>query len=122
MYGTVKGDVELVLSSGRKLKLYDVLYVPGLHRNLISTNKLTMKGGKMMTDSKRMTLKLGKLVVTIPMVTENSKHMYVLRVKRSRIEEANNTDESKAVEKFEMPKVMDINDVHALCHLGEKLL
>ena len=41
----------------------------------------------MMADSKKMTLKLGKLVVTIPMVTKNRKHMYGLKVKRSRIEE-----------------------------------
>ena len=69
------------------MRLCNALYVPGLHRNLIFTNKLTMKGGKMMADSKKMTLKLGKLVVTIPMVTKNRKHMYGLKVKRSRIEE-----------------------------------
>ena len=62
MYGTVKGYLEWVLSSGKKLKLSDVLYVPGLHRNLISTNKLTMKGGKIIADRKKMTLKLGHIM------------------------------------------------------------
>ena len=122
VYGTVKGDVDLLLSSGRKLQLRDVLYVPSLHRNLISTNKLTMKGGKMMADSTKMTVKLGKLVVTIPMVSENGKHMYVLKVQRARNEEANNVDGAKETKKIEMPNVMDINDAHGLCHLGEKLL
>ena len=32
VYGTINGDVDLVLSSRKKLRLYDVLYVPKLHR------------------------------------------------------------------------------------------
>ncbi len=61
------------------MRLHDVLYLPNLHTNLISTNRLPMKGGKMTTDSMKMVLTLGKLIVTIPMVSKNGKHVYVLR-------------------------------------------
>ena len=79
------------------MRLHDVLYVPDLHRNLLSTNKLTVRGGKLMMGSARMTLKLGKLIVTILMVSENGKNLYVLRVKKSKIEEANNTSTMNSV-------------------------
>ncbi len=48
---TVRGDIELKLENEQRMILRDVLHVPNLHRNLISTNKITVKGGKMVVDS-----------------------------------------------------------------------
>ena len=42
----VQGDIELKVKNGQKISLRDVLCIPSLHRNLIYTNKVTMKGGK----------------------------------------------------------------------------
>ena len=120
---TVRGDVELKVENGQRMILRDVLYVPSLHRNLISTNKITMKGGKMVADSTGMILSMGKLRVKIPMVTEDGKHMYVLKGTRIGVEEANNVKTDTPNEKIKrMPISMDINTAHSLCHLGEKLL
>ena len=74
-----------------------------------------------MADNKKMSLKFGKLIVTIPMVSENGKNLYVLSAKRAKSEEAHATS-ATSVSRNDVPEVMDINDAHVLCHLGEKLL
>ena len=38
---TLKGDIDMVSENGEKFRLKDVLYVPSVHRNLLSTNKFT---------------------------------------------------------------------------------
>ena len=119
----VRGDVELKVANDQKIILCDVLYVPSLHRNLISTNKVTMKGGKMTADSSKMVLSIGKICVRIPMVTEDHRNMYVLKGTRIGTEEVNQVQNvPKTGKTTKMPESVDINDAHALCHLGEKLL
>ena len=43
----IRGDIELKIPKGRTMVLQDVFYVPNLHCNLILTNRITSKGGKM---------------------------------------------------------------------------
>nr|GME15678.1 Retrovirus-related Pol polyprotein from transposon TNT 1-94 [Ipomoea batatas] len=53
-----KGKIELMLYSGKKLMLRDVLYVPSLRRNLISGALLNKAGIKLVFESNRLIMTL----------------------------------------------------------------
>nr|GMC71881.1 Retrovirus-related Pol polyprotein from transposon TNT 1-94 [Ipomoea batatas] len=53
-----KGKIELMLYSGKKLMLRDVLYVPSLRRNLISGALLNKAGIKLVFESNRLVMTL----------------------------------------------------------------
>ena len=47
------GDLKLESKSGEKVKLLNVLYVPSLKRNLLSTNRFTDRGAKLYADNEK---------------------------------------------------------------------
>ena len=56
LQSTFKGDVELSVSVNfiqNSLPLYGVLFVPGLHQNLISMSKLTDQGFRLVASADR---------------------------------------------------------------------
>ena len=123
------GDLKLESKSGEKVKLLNVLYVPSLKRNLLSMNRFTDLGATMYADNEKMMIKKNSETITLPMTTENGMKMYVFRAKRI-IDTTVNTvtdgvESTKATEfneAMKLPKTMDVNVAHGLCHLGEKLL
>ena len=54
-----KGDVVLNLTLGKKLTLMDVLFVPKIRKNLVSTSLLSKKGFKLVFDSDKLVLTKG---------------------------------------------------------------
>ncbi|KAL6326168.1 hypothetical protein AAG906_001043 [Vitis piasezkii] len=54
-----KGDVVLNLTSGKKLTLMDVLFVPKIRKNLVSTSLLSKKGFKLVFESDKLVLTKG---------------------------------------------------------------
>ena len=122
------GDIVLKTQSGEKVKLLDVLYVPTLKRNLLSTNRFTEKGAVLMADNEKMQIRKDKFSITLPMRKEGGMKMYMMETTRVIDESSNNVDAERKTEDVgdstmaTLPKSMDINDAHGLCHLGEKLL
>ena len=49
----VLGDIAMETQSGEKTKLLNVLYVPTLKRNLLSTNVFTSQGEMLYADSEK---------------------------------------------------------------------
>ena len=125
----IVGDLKLESKSGEKVKLLNVLYVPSLKRNLLSTNKFTDQGAKLYADNEKMVIKKDSQTITLPMTTENGMKMYVFQGRRIIDATANAvtdaTDSTRATEfneAIKLPKMIDVNVAHGLCHLGEKLL
>ena len=56
----VMGDIEMISEKGEKFKLLNVLYLPSVKRNLLSTNRFTRKGDELVANNKRMLIKKGK--------------------------------------------------------------
>ena len=54
-----KGDVVMNLTSGKKLTLMDVLFVPEIGKNLVSTSLLSKKGFKLVFESDKLVLTKG---------------------------------------------------------------
>ena len=54
-----KGDVVMNLTSGKKLTLMDVLFVPKIRKNLISASLLSKKGFKLVFESDKLVLTKG---------------------------------------------------------------
>ena len=54
-----KGDVVLNLTSGKKLTLMDVLFVPEIRKNLVSASLLSKKGFKLVFESDKFVLTKG---------------------------------------------------------------
>ena len=54
-----KGDVVLNLTSGKKLTLMDVLFVPEIRKNLVSASLLSKKGIKLVFESDKLVLTKG---------------------------------------------------------------
>ena len=54
-----KGDVILNLTSGKKLTLMDVLFVPEIRKNLVSASLLNKKGFKLVFESEKFVLTKG---------------------------------------------------------------
>ncbi|RVW11853.1 Retrovirus-related Pol polyprotein from transposon TNT 1-94 [Vitis vinifera] len=54
-----KGDVVMNLTSGKKLTLMDVLFVPEIRKNLVSTSLLSKKGFKLVFESDKLVLTKG---------------------------------------------------------------
>ena len=125
---TTVGDVVLKTESGEKIKLLEVLYVPTLKRNLLSTNRFTDKGAQLFANSERMEIQKGKQKIILPMRKEGCTKMYVLKTTRVGTETFNDVAHGEKTEDVgvstvpTLPKSMDINEAHGLCHLGEKLL
>ena len=63
----VLGDIAMETQSGEKMKLLNVLYVPTLKRNLLSTNRFTSQGAMLYADSEKMQIKKGSQTITLPM-------------------------------------------------------
>ena len=58
-----KGTVELQFTSGKKLILINVLYVPEIRKNLVSANLLCKKGVKAVIESDNLILSKGGVFV-----------------------------------------------------------
>ena len=54
-----KGDVVLNLTSGKKLTLMDILFVPEIRKNLVSASLLSKKGSKLVFESDKLVLTKG---------------------------------------------------------------
>ncbi|KAL6332497.1 hypothetical protein AAG906_008528 [Vitis piasezkii] len=54
-----KGDVVLNLTSGKKLTLMDILFVPEIRKNLVSASFLSEKGSKLVFESDKLVLTKG---------------------------------------------------------------
>ena len=125
---TTVGDIVLKSESGEKIKLLYVLHVPTLKRNLLSMNQFTDKGAQLFANSEKMEIKKGSQKITLPMRKEGGTRMYVLEATRIVYETVNEvthdgtSEDVRASTMPTLPKSMDINDAHGLCHLGEKLL
>ena len=121
-------DIDMLSGSGEKFRLENVLYVPSVQKNLFSTCRFTNKGAKMFADSEIMQIKKDQHTITLPMEKDHGRSMYYMRVKRITDESVNDVAESHAAPstndstKIKMPRMIDINIAHGLCHLGEKLL
>ena len=72
------GNVMLKTENGEKIKLLDVLYVPTLKRNLLSTIRFTDKGAQLFANSKRMEIRRGDQKIILPMRNEGGTKVYVL--------------------------------------------
>ena len=72
------GDVMLKTKNGKKIKLLDVLCIPTLKRNLLSTNCFTDKGAQLFTNSERMEIRRGDQKIILPMRNEGGTKVYVL--------------------------------------------
>ena len=67
------GDIMLKTENGKKIKLLDVLCIPTLKRNLLSTNCFTDKGAQLFTNSERMEIRRGDQKIILPMRNEDRK-------------------------------------------------
>lgn len=125
---TTVGNVVLKSKGGEKIKFLDVLNIPTLKRNLLSTNCFTDKVAQIFANSERMESKKGNQKIILPMRKEGCARMYVLqaiRISDETVNDVTHNGESEDVGASTMHtllKSMDINDAHGLCHLGEKLL
>ena len=117
---TVKGDIEMISEIGEKFRLKDVLYVPSVRRNLLSTNKFTNEGCTMIANREKMQIQHQNHTITLPMLHDGGKNMYCVKVKRifGTEECSYETDSTE----LKLPTYMDINTAHGYCHLGERLL
>ena len=119
-FATVKGDIEMISEIGEKFRLKDVLYVPSVRRNLLSTNKFTNEGCTMIANREKMQIQHQNHTITLPMLHDGGKNMYCVKVKRifGTEECSYETDSTE----FKLPTYIDINTAHGYCHLGERLL
>ena len=65
-----KGDVVMNLTSGKKLTLMDVLFVPEIRKNLVSVSLLNKKGFKLVFESDKHALTKGGTFVGKAYISE----------------------------------------------------
>ena len=123
---TVRGDLDMISDRGEKMTLLNVLYVPSVKRNLLSTNKFIQRGAILLANEEKMQIKKDGKTITLPCKQESGGNMYCLNAKRIVSESINDVGTAESTEEpskeKSLPKTLDINVAHGFCHLGEKLL
>ena len=121
---TTVGDITLFSEKGERVKLLNVLYVPSAKRNLLSTNKFTQAGAELYADKEKMSIKKDGKGFTLESTGRGNNRMYYLRATREghEVNDVANTSEETPSTEQKVKRIMDINEAHGLCHLGEKLL
>ena len=61
-------EIEMISEKGEKFKLLNVLYLPSVKRNLLSTNRFTQKGVELFANNKRVLIKKRKFEITLPAI------------------------------------------------------
>ena len=77
----VMGDIEMISEKGEKFKLLNILYLPSVKRNQLSTNRFTQKGPESFANNERIPIKKEKFEISLPAIGNYNK-MYCLRVQR----------------------------------------
>ena len=120
--GRIQGSILLQTSNQIKFKLYNVLYIPGFNRNILSLARILEKGNEITADSESMKLLRGASSLTL--MKEHTSGMYVMKATRMSPKpwQSLHLAENKE-EKPEKPKTVDINEAHdKLGHAYEQVI